>query len=97
LVSPKIGGISTIKIMKLFCIVFDLYYLCIMKKEFGKWLMDIAKYMVTALLLSTIFAEMNDPIIIYVVVILSAIVLAMGLYWVGRGEKDNTIKKKKKK
>ena len=83
--------------MKLFCIVFDLYYLCIMKKEFGKWLMDIAKYMVTALLLSTIFAEMNDPIIIYVVVILSAIVLAMGLYWVGRGEKDKKIKKKKKK
>ncbi len=24
-----------------------------MKTEFGKWLMDIAKYMVTALLLST--------------------------------------------
>ncbi len=50
-----------------------------MKKEFGKWLMDIAKYMVTALLLSTIFADMNEPIIIYMVVILSIIVLIFGL------------------
>ena len=36
-----------------------------MKEAFGKWLLDIAKYMVTALLISTIFADMKDPIIIY--------------------------------
>jgi hypothetical protein len=59
-----------------------------MKKEFGKWLMDIAKYMVTALLLSTIFADMAEPIIIYMVVILSVIVLGFGLYWVNEGEKE---------
>lgn len=67
-----------------------------MKKEFGKWLMDIAKYMVTALLLSTIFAEMNEPIIIYVVVILSAIVLGFGLYWVNMAEQEQEKKTKKK-
>ena len=67
-----------------------------MKKEFGKWLMDIAKYMVTALLLSTIFAEMNEPIIIYMVVILSSIVLGFGLYWVNKGEQEQENKKKKK-
>ncbi len=54
-------------------------YLCIMKKEFGKWLMDIAKYMVTALLLSTIFADMQEPIIIYMVIILSIVILVSGL------------------
>ncbi len=68
-----------------------------MKKEFGKWLMDIAKYMVTALLLSTIFADMNDSIIIYMVVILSAIVLFFGLYWVNEAEKEENKKKGKKK
>lgn len=68
-----------------------------MKTEFGKWLMDIAKYMVTALLLSTIFAEMNDPIIIYMVVILSMIVLGFGMYWVNEGKKDERIKFKNKK
>ena len=58
--------------------------------------MDIAKYMVTALLLSTIFAEMNEPIIIYMVVILSSIVLGFGLYWVNKGEQEQENKKKKK-
>lgn len=67
-----------------------------MEKEFGKWLMDIAKYMVTALLLSTIFAEMNEPIIIYLVVILSVIVLSFGLYWVHKGEQNEKKKGKKK-
>ena len=66
-----------------------------MKKEFGKWLLDIAKYMVTALLLSTIFADMNEPIIIYMVVILSTIVLCFGLYWINESEKENKNKKKK--
>jgi len=41
--------------------------------------MDIAKYMMTALLLSTIFADMNEPVIVYIVVILSIIVLIFGL------------------
>ena len=51
-----------------------------MKREFGKWLPDIAKYMVTALLLATIFKDMYDPIIIYLVVILSFVILILGLY-----------------
>ena len=69
-----------------------------MKKEFGKWLMDISKYMVTALLLATIFADMEEPIIVYAVVILSVIVLGFGLYWVNEGEKEEkrTLNKKKK-
>ena len=71
-------------------------YLCNMKKEFGKWLMDIAKYMVTALLLSTIFADMAEPIIIYMVVILSVIVLGFGLYWVNEGKKEDKVKIKKR-
>ena len=66
----------------LFCSFRNSSYLCSMKKEFGKWLMDVAKYMVTALLLSTIFADLNEPIIIYIVVILSIVVLMIGLFLV---------------
>ena len=36
-----------------------------MKEAFGKWLLDIAKYLVTALLISTIISDMQEPIIIY--------------------------------
>ena len=50
-----------------------------MKKEFGKWLMDIAKYMVTALLLSTVFTDMNEPVVFFFVVIMSIVVLIIGL------------------
>ena len=57
-----------------------------MKKEFGKWLMDIAKYMVTALLLSTIFADMQEPIIIYMVIILSIVILISGLILISDGD-----------
>lgn len=68
-----------------------------MKKEFGKWLMDIAKYMVTALLLSTIFADMEEPIIVYMVVILSIVVLIIGLILVSDDTpKQNSTKGKKK-
>lgn len=66
-----------------------------MKKEFGKWLMDIAKYMVTALLLSTIFSDMQEPIIIYMVVILSIVVLVIGLSLVSDTEDNKVIVKKK--
>ena len=57
--------------------------------------MDIAKYMVTALLLSTIFAEMSDPIILYIVVFSSMIVLGYGLYWVNEGKKEELKKKRR--
>lgn len=58
-----------------------------MKKEFGKWLMDIAKYLTTAVLLSSMFANIEKLWIIYVFA-LSGIVstLAVGL-WLVRDNK----------
>ncbi len=50
-----------------------------MKKEFGKWLMDIAKYMTTTILLSTVFSEITN-IWVYISVISStALTLTLGL------------------
>ena len=31
-----------------------------MKKEFGKWLMDIAKYITTAVILTSVLGEIGD-------------------------------------
>ena len=59
-----------------------------MKRECGKWLLDIAKYMVTALLLATIFKDMYDPIIIYMVVLLSLVILISGLYVIYDSDQD---------
>ncbi len=53
-----------------------------MKKELGKWLMDVAKYMTTALLLSSAFGEMNNVWVVTAVVVATAVTLAGGLYLV---------------
>ncbi|MDR0603552.1 MAG: hypothetical protein LBG80_04525 [Bacteroidales bacterium] len=58
-----------------------------MKKEFGKWLMDIAKYMITALLLSSAFGDMENPWVIMSVIIASAATLVTGL-WLIRNKKE---------
>lgn len=36
-----------------------------MKKEFGKWLLDVAKYLATAVVLSSVFGELEKKFNIY--------------------------------
>lgn len=49
------------------------------KEELGKWLMDIAKYMATALLLSSAFGDMGKPWVITAVITATALTLFAGL------------------
>jgi hypothetical protein len=52
-----------------------------MKKELGKWLMDIAKYITTAVILTSIFGDIEQRWIIYIGGVLSvAFTLGWGLY-----------------
>ena len=37
------------------------------KKKIGEWLMDVSKYMLTAVLISTIFKDLENKWIIYVI------------------------------
>ena len=54
-----------------------------MKKELGKWLMDIAKYITTAVVLTSIFGEVEQQWIIYAGGTLAvALLLGWGLYLV---------------
>lgn len=52
-----------------------------MKEELGKWFLDIAKYMTTAVLLTSLFSEMNQwEWYMYAAVVLAVLVtLATGL------------------
>ena len=50
--------------------------------------------MVTALLLATIFKDMYDPIIIYMVVLLSLVILISGLYVIYDSDQDEKRLKK---
>ena len=51
-----------------------------MKQEFGKWLMDIAKYIATAVILTTVFGGIQERWVIYVGGLLAiAVTLLLGL------------------
>lgn len=56
-------------------------YICKTKKELGKWLMDIAKYMTTAVLLSSLFSDIDNwPWYVYLLIVLAVLItLGVGL------------------
>ncbi len=64
-----------------------------MRKEFGKWLMDIAKYIITAVVLSSVFGEIESWILYVVGIFSVATTLLIGLYLVS----DRPIKSFKNK
>ena len=66
-----------------------------MRKEFGKWLMDVAKYLDTAVLLSSVFEEIQNTYRIYVICSFVLIfLLCLGLILVEDSQKE-VIKKNK--
>ena len=51
-----------------------------MKKEIGKWFMDVAKYIATAVLLTQIFGEMRDSVYIIMYALVSVVIIfALGV------------------
>ena len=58
-----------------------------MKREFGKWLMDIAKYMAIALLISSIFGDMSKGWMLAFVGIATVATLLLGLLLVKNDQK----------
>ncbi len=57
-----------------------------MRKELGKWLMDIAKYITTAILLSAVFSGLQNPWMVISALVAVLITLGWGL-WLVRDSK----------
>lgn len=64
--------------------------------EFEKWLMDVAKYMLTALLLASFFGDMNTPGMVAIAIIIMLVMLGLGLWFVHHNGPDDKNNKKKK-
>lgn len=62
-----------------------------MKKELGKWFLDIAKYMTTAVLLASLFSGMDEwAWYMYGLVVLAVLItLATGLTLLNDKKEDN--------
>lgn len=65
-----------------------------MKKELGRLLLDIAKYIITAIILARIFGEFDNDFELYFCASVTIIVLALIGLWLT--EDDKKTKKKKK-
>lgn len=69
-----------------------------MRKEFGKWLMDIAKYITTAVVLSSVFGEASTWVVYLGGGLAMVVALICGLYLVSDRplniRKDSNAKKK---
>lgn len=64
-----------------------------MKKEFGKWLMDIAKYITTAVILTSIFGKISDRSLLYIVAFVSVVFcLGWGLWLVKSDKPEGSYK-----
>ena len=61
--------------------------------EFGKWLMDVAKYILTALLLATFLGDMNSAGTIASIVLMLGM-LGIGLWLVKKSSNNNKKKGK---
>lgn len=63
-------------------------YICSMRKELGKWLMDIAKYITTAVVLTSIFGDLQEEWIIYMGGSFAVVVTLLAGLWLVRDEKE---------
>ena len=60
-----------------------------MKKEIGKWFMDVAKYIATAVLLTQIFGGMGDSAYIIIYALISVVVIfALGVSIIHSDDED---------
>lgn len=50
-----------------------------LNKELGKWLLDISKYLITAMLLTTAFGDMSNPWIVVSVIFSAALTFLVRL------------------
>lgn len=64
-----------------------------MRKELGKWLMDIAKYITTAVLLASVFSEMNSGWVVYLCSTIAVTITLCGGLWMLKDKNDDNNKK----
>lgn len=59
-----------------------------MRKEFGKWLMDIAKYIATAVVVTSIFGDIEQKWIVFTVSITTIIFLLIWGLWLVKDKNE---------
>ena len=59
------------------------------KKKIGEWLLDVSKYMLTAVLISTFFKDIENKMIVYMVCLVGVIIsLLIGVRMFDKNSKN---------
>ena len=67
------------------------------KREIGKWFMDVAKYIATAVLLTQIFGGMADSTYIIIYALMSVVIIfALGVSIIHSDDEDTKRREKNK-
>lgn len=67
-----------------------------MKETFGKWFLDVAKYILTAMLLASVFTDMEKSTMLTLTLIGFAICLTIGYMLLRQADIDKEKKEKRK-
>ena len=59
-----------------------------MKKEFGKWLMDMAKYLMTVAILSSIITDIDKTWLYYLSLLFFIVLILVFGLWLIRDKKE---------
>lgn len=66
-----------------------------MLEEIGKWLLDIAKYIITGYVLARMFGQEDSVWVVIGAVVIAAIFFLLGVFCLKTGEEKNNKKKGK--
>ena len=64
------------------------------KQEFGKWFLDVAKYVLTAMLLTTMIDGMNQNWLLVVTTAVTLVCLIFGAVLIRKGREDEDRKER---
>lgn len=71
-----------------------------MNKEIGKWFLDVAKYILTAVLLKNLFGNSDSTSVVLLAILAMVALFILGIYFLKNGDDDdkkNHLDNKKKK
>ena len=67
-----------------------------MNKEIGKWFLDVAKYILTAVLLKNLFGNSDSAFVVIVAISAMIALFVLGIYFLKDGEVEERSKNHKK-
>ncbi len=68
-----------------------------MYKEIGKWFLDVAKYILTAVLLMNLFGNSDTAIVVLLAILAMVALFILGIYFLRNDEEDKKNQTNKRK